>query len=199
LLWACMFDHLTLRPGERVNQVGTGTGYYAAILAELVGKTGHVRAIEYEKRLADTARENLKHLSQVELVHGDAPVCDPGHDLDVIVVFTGGTHPPSLWLERMAPGARLLMPLVGIDGRGFMLRAIRRGRRQYDAKVLSQVGFYLAKGFRVKSVALALKSSIDRLKGKLPKLRALHIGPVSQSRHTEAFYSTRTCWLSRAR
>jgi len=198
-LWAYMFDHLTLKPGERVLQVGSGTGYYTAILAELVGKTGHIRAIECEKRLAGIARENLKHLPQVELIHGDASVCDPGHDLDVIVVFTGGTHPPSLWLERMAPRARLLMPLVGVDSRGFMLRVIRRGRRRFDAKVLSTAGFYLAKGFRVKSEARALKSAIDRLKGKLPKLRALHVGPVSESRRKEAFYSTRTCWLSRAR
>src|SRR5665213_1463056 len=93
-LWAYLFDHLNLKPGERVLQVGTGTGYYAAILAELVGRTGHIRAIEYEKRRSGIARENLKHLPQVELIHGDASFCDPGHDLDVIVVFTGGTHPP---------------------------------------------------------------------------------------------------------
>jgi protein-L-isoaspartate(D-aspartate) O-methyltransferase len=198
-LWAYLFDHLNLKPGERVLQVGTGMGYYTAILAELVGRTGHIRAIEFEKRLAGIARENLTHLPQVELIHGDASVCDPGHDLDVIVVFTGGTHPPSLWLERMTLGGRLLMPLVGVDGRGFMLRVIRRGHRRFDAKVLSQVGFYLAKGFRVKSEARALKSAIDRLKGKLPKLRALHVGPVSGARRKEAFYATRTCWLSRAR
>ncbi len=57
-MWAYLFDHLSLKPGERVLQVGAGSGYYTAILAELVGRSGHIRAIEYDKRLAwiSTAR-----------------------------------------------------------------------------------------------------------------------------------------------
>jgi protein-L-isoaspartate(D-aspartate) O-methyltransferase len=194
--WAYLFDQLSLKAGERVLQVGAGTGYYTAILAELVGESGHVRAIEYDKRLAAIARKNLKPLRQVELIHGDASVCDPGHDLDLIVAFTGGTHPPSLWLERLAPGGRLLMPLVGADKHGFMLRAVRRGRRRFEAKALSQVWIYLAKGFRAKGEERELKNAIERLKGKLPKLRALHLGPVSKVRRREAFYATPTFWLS---
>jgi protein-L-isoaspartate(D-aspartate) O-methyltransferase len=198
-MWAYLFDQLSLKPGERVLQVGAGSGYYTAILAELVGRSGHIRAIEYDRRLAGIARENLKALPQVELIHGDASVCDPGDNLDVIVVFTGGTHPPSGWLERMAPGGRLLMPLVADDTHGFMLRAIHRGGLRFDAKALSQVWIYLAKGFRSKGEASALKKSIDQLKGKLPKLRALRVGPVSKAHRKEAFYATRTFWLSRAR
>jgi protein-L-isoaspartate(D-aspartate) O-methyltransferase len=198
-LWAYLLDQLDIKAGERVLQVGAGTGYYTAILAELVGKSGHVRAIEYDKRLAAIAAKNLKLLPQVELIHGDASVCDPGHDLDLIVAFAGGTHPPSLWLERLAPGGRLLMPLVGPDRYGFMLKAVRRGRRRFDAKAVSRVGFCLAKGFRAKGEARKLKKAIDRLKGKLPKLRALHLGPVSKARRNDAFYATSTFWLSRGR
>jgi protein-L-isoaspartate(D-aspartate) O-methyltransferase len=198
-LWAYLFDQLDLKAGERVLQVGAGTGYYTAVLAELVGESGHVRAIEYDRRLAALAAKNLKPLPQVELIHGDAAVCDPGHDLDLVVAFAGGTHPPSLWLERLAPAGRLLMPLVGPDRHGFMLRADRRGRRRFEAKALSEVGFCLAKGFRAKREARALKKAMERLKGKLPKLRALHLGPVSKARRKEAFYATPTFWLSRAR
>jgi protein-L-isoaspartate(D-aspartate) O-methyltransferase len=194
-----MLDQLDIKVGERVLQVGAGTGYYTAILAELVGKSGHVRAIEFDKRLAAIAAKNLKRLPQVELVHGDASICDPGHDLDLIVAFAGGTHPPSLWLERLAPGGRLLMPLVGPDRYGFMLRAVRRGRRRFEAKALSRVGFCLAKGFRAKGEARKLKRAMDRLKGKLPKLRALHLGAVSKARRKEAFYATSTFWLQRSR
>jgi protein-L-isoaspartate(D-aspartate) O-methyltransferase len=196
--WAYLFDQLDLKAGERVLQVGAGTGYYTAILAELVGESGHVRAIEYDKRLAAIARKNLKPLPQVEPVHGDASVCDPGHDLDLIVAFAGGTHPPSLWLERLASGGRLLMPLVGANG-GFMLRAVRRGRRRFEAKALSRVWIYLAKGFRTEREARELTKAIGRLKGKLPKLRALHLGPVSKTRRKQAFYATPTFWLSRGR
>ncbi len=197
--WAYLFDQLNLKLGDRVLQVGAGTGYYTAILAQLVGKSGHIRAIEYDERLAAIARENLKPLPQVELIHGDASVCDPGHGLDLIVAFTGGTHPPSLWLERLAPGGRLLMPLVGADTHGFMLKVVRRGHRQFEAKAVSQVWVYLAKGFRSKGEARELTRAIGRLKGKLPKLRALHVGPVSKARRKAAFYATCTFWLSRAR
>lgn len=198
-MWAYLFDQLSLKPGERVLQVGAGSGYYTAILAEIVGKSGHVRAIEYDRRLARIARENLKALPQVELIQGDASECDPGHDLDLIVAFTGGTHPPSRWLERLAPGGRLLMPLVGDNTHGFMLRAVHRGSLRFDATALSQVWIYLAKGFRAKGEAIALKRAIHGLKGKLPKLRALHVGPVSDAQRKEAFYATRTFWLSQGR
>jgi protein-L-isoaspartate(D-aspartate) O-methyltransferase len=194
--WAYLLDQLDLKAGERVLQVGAGTGYYTAILARLVGESGHVRAIEYDRRLAAIARKNLKPLSQVELIHGDASVCDPGHDLDLIVAFTGGTHPPPLWLERLAPGGRLLMPLVGSRG-GFMLRAVRRGRR-FEAKAVSQVWIYLAKGFWTKGEARALTKLVAELKGKLPKLCALHRGPVPKARRKEAFYATSTFWLQRS-
>src|SRR5258705_196282 len=51
-LWAFLFDQLDLKPGERVLQVGAGTGYYTAVLATLVRRRGRVDAIEFEKRLA---------------------------------------------------------------------------------------------------------------------------------------------------
>jgi protein-L-isoaspartate(D-aspartate) O-methyltransferase len=194
--WAYLLDQLNLKPGERIFQVGAGTGYYTAILAALVGEKGHVRAVEYEKKLADIARANLKLLPQVELIHGDASVCDPGRDLDLIVAFTGGTHPPALWLERLARGGRLLMPLVGDNGFGLMLKAVRVKRAAFEANALSHVWIYLAKGFRDKREARALKKAIDPLKGKLPKLRALHIGPVPRARRRNAFYATRSFWLS---
>jgi protein-L-isoaspartate(D-aspartate) O-methyltransferase len=198
-LWAYLFDQLDIKAGDRICQVGAGTGYYTAILAHLVGQRGHVRAIECDKRLAAIAQKNLKRLAQVELIYGDGADSDPGHDLDLIIVFAGGTHPPPLWVERLAPGGRLLMPLAGPNGYDFMLRTIRRGWRRFEAKALLDVGFILAKGFWSKEEAGVLKDAIEKVKGKLPKLRAFHLGPVSPSRRREAFYATSTFWLSRAR
>ena len=71
------------------------------------------------------------------------------------------------------------MPLVGDGTHGFMLKAVRRKRRQFEAKALSHVWIYLAKGFRVKREA-----------------RALHIGRVSKARRQKVFYATRSFWLS---
>ena len=55
-LWASLFDQLDLKPGERVIHVGAGAGYYSAILAEIVGSTGRVRALEIDPGLAERAR-----------------------------------------------------------------------------------------------------------------------------------------------
>lgn len=56
-LWARLFDRLGVRPSERVVHVGTGTGYYTAILAELVGPDGQVLGIEVDEDLVARTRE----------------------------------------------------------------------------------------------------------------------------------------------
>src|SRR5215472_15623302 len=58
-LWACIYDQFGLTPGAHVVHVGAGTGYYSAILAEIVGSTGQVTAIEIDPSLAARAQENL--------------------------------------------------------------------------------------------------------------------------------------------
>jgi protein-L-isoaspartate(D-aspartate) O-methyltransferase len=121
-LWTYLFDQLDLKPGERVLQVGAGTGYYSAIIAALVGRRGRVYAVEFEKHLAARARANLRPWPQAEVVCGDASTFDAG-EVDVVVAFAGGTHPATLWLERLAPRGRLLMSLVMDDRGGFMLKS----------------------------------------------------------------------------
>jgi protein-L-isoaspartate(D-aspartate) O-methyltransferase len=56
-LWAARFDQLGLKPGDRVIHVGAGLRYYSAILAEIVGPSGEVTAIEIDPGLAERARE----------------------------------------------------------------------------------------------------------------------------------------------
>ena len=58
-LWAQLFDVLDLAAGDHVIHVGAGQGYYSAILAEIVGPTGRVTAIEIDAALASEARRNL--------------------------------------------------------------------------------------------------------------------------------------------
>ena len=64
-------DALDLQPGERVVHLGCGTGYYTAIMAEMVGPHGGVLAVELDAALADPARKNLRPWSQVEVVAAD--------------------------------------------------------------------------------------------------------------------------------
>ena len=58
-LWAALYDRLGLAAGAHVVHVGAGTGYYSAVLAEIVGWEGRVTAVEIDPSLARQARENL--------------------------------------------------------------------------------------------------------------------------------------------
>ena len=74
-LWALMYDNLDLSDGAHVVHVGAGTGYYSAILAEIVGRAGRVTAIEIDPVLAARASENLASRSATGSLIGLAKRC----------------------------------------------------------------------------------------------------------------------------
>src|SRR5262249_48741502 len=65
-------DALRVSPGDRVLHIGTGTGYYTAILAHCAGPSGRLLGIEVDEALAARARANLAPMPWVDLRHGDA-------------------------------------------------------------------------------------------------------------------------------
>src|SRR5438270_8968671 len=67
-LWAYLFDHLDLVPGEQVLHLGCGTGYYTAIIAELVGEAGRVTAVEIDAALAQRAKTARADWRDVRLI-----------------------------------------------------------------------------------------------------------------------------------
>jgi protein-L-isoaspartate(D-aspartate) O-methyltransferase len=67
-LWALCFDQLGVRTGDHVLHLGCGTGYYTAILAELVGPEGRIVAIDIDEGMANRAREALGPWPQVSVV-----------------------------------------------------------------------------------------------------------------------------------
>jgi protein-L-isoaspartate(D-aspartate) O-methyltransferase len=126
---AFLIDALALQTGEHVVHVGCGTGYYTAILAEVVGREGHVLAVEIDAELARRAQENLSYLRQVQVVTGDGGEIDPGPN-DAILINAGATHPRSVWLDGLRFGGRLLLPLTVIEdtdgGGGRVIKIIRQ-------------------------------------------------------------------------
>ena len=105
------FDNLELKRGKRVIHVGCGTGYYSAILAHVVGPSGHVTAVEIDDELAPRANANLSHLAHVEVVHGDGSVFDFSN-ADAVFINAGATHVPARWIDSLRVGARLMFSLI---------------------------------------------------------------------------------------
>jgi protein-L-isoaspartate(D-aspartate) O-methyltransferase len=97
--------------GEHVVHVGAGVGYYTAIMAHLVGPTGRVTGIEFDADLAARARANFGGAANVEILQGDGAVV-PFATADVIYVNAGATHPAPAWLDGLAEGGRLILPLT---------------------------------------------------------------------------------------
>jgi protein-L-isoaspartate(D-aspartate) O-methyltransferase len=212
--WARNFDHLDLKRDQRVMQVGAGTGYYAAVLAEIVGTNGRVIAVECDDELAARARINLDAWSQVEVVHGDGRTHDPG-EVDVIIVFAGSTHPAPLWLDRLVPGGQLLMPLTGENSYGFLLRATRcrdcdeasivlptaRDQNRFDAASISGVGIFPCIGGRDEEAAKRFQEALDELGrgsnfAEIP-IEALHRGEPSPDTMEKVWYHGPGFWLER--
>jgi protein-L-isoaspartate(D-aspartate) O-methyltransferase len=147
-------DRLELARGARVLHVGAGLGYYTAVIAECVGSSGRVVAYEADGDLAAEARLNLASRAWVELRHGDAsgPIGGP---YDAILINAGVTHPLDAWLDALAPGGRIMLPITATMpamgstlGKGIVVLVTRDAERAYSAAVFTLVAVYSAIGVR---------------------------------------------------
>lgn len=110
---ARMTELLRVEPGDRVLDVGTGSGYQAAVLARLGAR---VRSIERWPSLADAARAHLAALGieGVEVVVGDGSCGDPaGAPWDGILVAAAAPTVPESLREQLASGGRIVIPVGG--------------------------------------------------------------------------------------
>lgn len=108
---AYMIEASGLTPGERVLEIGTGSGYAAAVMAEIAAE---VHTIERYEALADAAQARLQRLGygNVHVVQGDGTLGLPEKaPFDAIVAAAGGPDVPPAWKEQLAPGGRLIMPV----------------------------------------------------------------------------------------
>ena len=127
-LWARMYDQLELSRGDHVIHVGAGTGYYSAILAEIVGPAGRVTAIEVDPILAARAKESLAAAwPQAAVFAADGFTFRPDQPADAIVVNAGVTHFSAVWLDALATeNGRLLIPLTNAERWGCFLMITRQ-------------------------------------------------------------------------
>lgn len=127
---AAMLEGLQVQKGDGVLEIGTASGYNAALLAQLTGSGEGVFTIEYVEKLVHTARENLYQAGypQVSVIHGDG--CQgylPGAPYGrIIITASSSLIPLPLW-EQLKDGGRMVLPynfynlitlLIGLEKNG---------------------------------------------------------------------------------
>jgi protein-L-isoaspartate(D-aspartate) O-methyltransferase len=131
---------LQLKGHERVLEIGTGSGYAAAILGSLVREVETVERIE---ELATAAAERLAQMGyvNVHVHHGDGTLGWPAAaPYEAIAVAAGAPRPPRSLLDQLAIGGRLVLPHGDVDHQQ-LVRITRRDAERFDQEELGDVRF----------------------------------------------------------
>jgi protein-L-isoaspartate(D-aspartate) O-methyltransferase len=117
-IMAIMLYQLALAPGQRVLEIGAGTGYNAALMSHITGPAGTVISVDIDDDLAGQARGHLAAAGypDVTVVAADgAGGYPPGAPYDRVIATVGVSDLAPAWLDQAGPGARIVVPL-GIRG-----------------------------------------------------------------------------------
>ena len=187
---ASAIDALSLGPGNHVLHIGTGLGYYTALLAKCVGPWGRVLGIEIDPQLAASARDNLRDLGWVEILHGDAsePLTET---FDAILVNAGVTHPLNAWLDALSEGGRMIVPITATFGPAttigkgsLLLISATPDRERFAVRSAGFVAIYSALGIRSDAVNATIGQALSRTP----------FAPLKSLRR-DAHEADETCWV----
>ena len=138
---AYMIEALALTGGEKVLEIGTGSGYTAAVLAEIAGE---VFAIERIGALAEKAASHLidRGYRNVHVIHADGiRVWDEHAPFDAILVSAGAPEIPETLKSQLAKGGRLVVPVGSDPHAQELVRITRREGGQFDREDLADLRF----------------------------------------------------------
>jgi protein-L-isoaspartate(D-aspartate) O-methyltransferase len=134
VLW--LLELLDLRPGQRVLEIGSGSGWLAAVMARLVGEGGHVTGIEIIPDLAAQSRVDLARLGidNVSVLAADgAEGHAAGAPFDRVMITAACWDMPAVLFDQVAEGGRLLLP-VELRGGGCQVTVLRRAGERFVAE-----------------------------------------------------------------
>jgi protein-L-isoaspartate(D-aspartate) O-methyltransferase len=172
-LMAKMLELLEARPGDRVLEIGTGTGYNAALLAHIVSEQGRVTTIDIDPQLARNARRALRdggYRASVKVGDGRSGYSD-GAPYDRIIVTACADELATDWIEQLHDGGRMIVPL----------------RLDPDGASIQVIPVFHRTGERVRSVGLTWGGFMplhDGDGGWRPPPSGLTASQSSNGRHT---------------
>ena len=138
---ALMIESVEPHTGERALEIGTGSGYAAAVLSRIVDE---VYTVERHEELANLSTERLNGLgySNVKVLRGDGTLGWPEHaPYDLIIVTAGGPHVPKPLLQQLAIGGRLIIPVGATSRLQRLVRVTRTSQDEFDDEDLGAVQF----------------------------------------------------------
>jgi protein-L-isoaspartate(D-aspartate) O-methyltransferase len=151
---ALMAEALELKPTDRVLEIGTGSGYGAAVLSRIAGEVFTVERIE---SLARTAARRLRRpgYTNVHVRHGDGTLGWPEHaPYDAIAVTAAAAETPGPLLEQLAPGGRLVIPIGTAPDAQMLVRIRKEPDGRFTHEELEYVRFVPLIGAEVRQPAL---------------------------------------------
>ena len=138
---ALMIEAAGIGEGDRVLEVGAGSGYAAAVIGRIAA---HVIAIERKPELVAVARERLQRLgyANVAIVEGDGTRGWPDEaPYDAILVAAAGSHVPPPLIDQLAPGGRLVMPVGGRGWTQQLVKLTKHADGRIERESLGEVRF----------------------------------------------------------
>jgi protein-L-isoaspartate(D-aspartate) O-methyltransferase len=134
---ALMIEAAAIGPGDKVLEVGAGSGYAAAVISRIAGK---VIGIERHHELAEAARERVRRLGygNVTIVEGDGTRGWPGDaPYDAILAAASGSHVPQPLVDQLVPGGRIVMP---VGERGWVQQLVKATKSSSGELIQESLG-----------------------------------------------------------
>jgi protein-L-isoaspartate(D-aspartate) O-methyltransferase len=183
-MMAIMLEQLELQPGHRVLEIGTGSGYNAALISLITAPRGKIVSLDIDRELVDRARSSLAGAGYpaVEVRCADGGFGDPaGAPFDRIIVTAGVWDIAPAWLDQLTEGGRLVLPL---SIRGVELSvALQRSDDGWQSTSACRCGFVRMLG------AFAGPQATLRLGGSEPMVAVVADGGTADVRAVHAALS----------
>ena len=142
---AIISEKLDLKKGMNVLEIGTGFGYNAAIVAEIIGEEGHLYSIERISSLAEVAKKNLKltgYDKRVTVIVGDGTKGLPAHaPFSRIYVTAGAPDIPESLKNQLEIGGKLIIPVGSSNYNQELIIIDKIGENKFKSKKLGGVAF----------------------------------------------------------
>jgi len=142
-IMAAMLEALDLFPGARVLEIGTGTGYNAALLAEIVGESGSVMSVDVDEDLAHLAEQRLTEAgySNVQVVHTDALAAIPSGLFDHLILTGGYPRVLPIWIAALNAEGKMVGNMLGTLAT--YLFCLKRHADEMTGSVIPTQGFFM--------------------------------------------------------